>query len=429
MTYKALVCVFLNGGMDCHDTVLPYDESEYNSYSTIRKSLLEQYTYQPGGSTRVRERLIPLNPVNSSEFSGRQFALPETLKEVHELFSHGKAAIIANVGPLIQPLDKDGFNNPNIPKPPRVGSHNDHQMIWMTSYPEGRNKSGWGGMLSDLKNSTNTNKAFSKISVMGNSPYLLSINNPQFQVETSGPQDLNLVSQYQPFRSPLANEVSKNIALAQNNSYTNYFEKDLVNIYRNTIENSKTLKEALKKQPTFQTQFQDDNLSQQLKMVARIISTRNNIGCTNQIFFVGIGGFDTHSAQANHLTQLHRKLSQALKSFYDATVELGVDKDVTAFTASDFGRTLTPNGDGTDHGWGGHHFVVGGSVQGNRIIGKMPPASLGHSQDAGQGILIPTLSVDQYGSALAKWFGASDTEITDVFPYIGNFDRNAVNIF
>ncbi len=429
--YKALVCVFLAGGMDCHDTLLPYDQSQYDAYASMRQALIKQYQAQPKGSSRTRDRLLALEPDSADVLSGRQFALPETLKPLHDLFATGKAAIVANVGPLIQPLNRDQCLAQNARMPVSLFSHNDQQSTWLASAPEGA-RYGWGGRLGDMALASNANAdaAFTAISPQGNSVFLVGRETIQFQVGINGPVEISAIKGLNLNGSRSAVRALADMLQDTGNTRSHLLERDVVSIFRRSIANSHKLASALEEEPYLKTSFPEDNdLARQLNMIARLIAVREAIGVRRQIFFVWMGGFDTHSNQAPGLLERHRMLSRAMKAFYDATVELGVANEVTAFTASDFGRTLLVNGDGTDHGWGGHHFVVGGAVRGKRIIGDPPPAALNHAQDFGGGRLIPTLSVEQYAGSLARWFGLTPGEVAEALPGIANFDPNAVDLF
>lgn len=430
--YRALVCVFLFGGMDCHDTVLPYDQAEYDAYARIRQSLFSQYQGLAGGSTRTRDRLLALTPDNASALGGRQFALPEALTPMRDLFAAGKAAIVSNVGPLVQPINRSQLQSGSVRAPARLFSHNDQQSTWVASAPEGA-RFGWGGRLGDMALASGANAArtaFTAISANGNTVFLTGQQAAQFQVSSTGGVQINALSGTSLYRSSGAPQTVSDIVQDSQNQRTNLFEKDVATTYRQSIANNRDLTAALQAVAPFATQFPANNgLARQLNIVARIIAARATLGVSRQVFFVGTGGFDTHSTQAQSLTGLHGGLAAAVKAFHDTTVELGVADSVTTFTASDFGRTLNVNGDGTDHGWGAHHFVVGGSVQGNQVLGQFPPAAVNHAQDSGGGRLIPTTSVEQYAGAMARWFGLSDSEVGQALPGIANFNANALNLF
>jgi uncharacterized protein (DUF1501 family) len=429
--YRALVCVFLFGGMDGHDTFLPYDQGQYDAHAAIRQALFQQYAAQAGGSSRTRDRLLALSPDNAASFGGRQFALPEALAPIRDLFAAGKAAVVANVGPLIQPINRTQFNARSVRAPSRLFSHNDQQSTWVASAPEGA-RYGWGGRLGDMALASNANSrsAFTAISASGSTVFLTGQQTLQFQVSSGGPVQISALTGQSLYRSPSGPAALGEIVQDSTNAKTSLLERDVTSVFRTSIGNNRDLVAALQSLPPLTTQFPANNgLAQQLNIVARMIAVRNAVGVRRQVFFVSMGGFDTHSNQAPALAGLHQRIAGAMKAFYDATVELGVANDVTAFTASDFGRTLAVNGDGTDHGWGAHHFVVGGSLRGNRIIGDPPLAALNHAQDVGGGRLIPTLSVEQYAANLARWFGLTSSEVASALPGIANFDANAVDLF
>lgn len=421
--YRAIVCVFLFGGMDCHDTVIPFDSSSYNQYASIRQPLFSEYNGMAGGSSRAQSRLLALNPSNASALGGRQFALPEALSPIHGLFNSGQAAIVGNVGPLIEPLTRVEWENDSARTPTRLFSHNDQQSTWMAAAPEGA-RFGWGGRLADMAiaSGANSSASFTAVSVAGNVVFLVGEQAAAFSLGLGGPAQMEAVNTNSLYNSQALPGMIANQIQDTANLRTNLFERDVATINRQSIALNRDLEVALSAQAPFVTVFPQNNfLAMQLQIVARMIAARSVLGLSRQVYFVSTGGYDTHSEQAGNLTQLHTTLAEALGAFYDATVELGVQNEVTTFTASDFGRTLAVNGDGTDHGWGAHHFVVGGSVNGNRILGEMPPAALDHSQDSGGGRLIPVVAVEQLAASLAAWFGLTASEIADALPNIANF--------
>jgi uncharacterized protein (DUF1501 family) len=420
--YKALVCVFLFGGMDNHDTVLPYDDTSYNQYTSLRRTLINEYNGLQGGSSRTQARLLALNPSNAANFGGRQFALGEALTPIHQLFTSGQAAIVGNVGPLIEPLNRTQWRNGGARSPERLFSHNDQQSTWMAAAPEGASF-GWGGRLADMAiaSRANTNASFTAVSVSGNTVYLNGQEATGFSLGLNGPTQIRAIDRPGLYNSQALPGQISDLVQDVPNARVNLFERDVATIHRRSITLNRDLEAALSAQAPFATVFPTSSLAQQLQAVARMIAARSTLGVSRQIYFVATGGYDTHSSQAPTLTALHTTLAGAMRAFYDATVELGVQNDVTAFTASDFGRTLAVNGDGTDHGWGGHHFVVGGAVNGNRILGDIPPPVIDHAQDSGSGRLIPNVSVEQFAASLAAWFGLTSSEIQSALPNIGNF--------
>ncbi len=413
--YRALVCVFLFGGMDCHDTVLPFDAASYDDYAGLRSDLLASYAAQPGGSSRARGALLPLSPPGN-RFGGRQFALPPQMSALHTLFEQGRAAVVGNVGPLLEPVNRDAFLANNAATPPRLFSHNDQQSTWMAFAPEGA-QYGWGGRFGDAVNSANAESVFSQVSLSGNAIFLTGDSVSPYQISPAGVPAIRLIEAAPPqfaglFRDHFASTGAER---------SNLFERDFIDISRVTLDANEVLEAALRSGSGLSTAFPGSGLGQQLRTVAETIAVRDALGARRQVFFVAMGGFDTHSNQAADLPGLQQVVSDAIGAFYLATQELGVASDVTTFTAADFGRTLTVNGDGTDHGWGGHHFVVGGAVRGGDIYGDIPESRLGHDQDAGNGRLIPTTSVEQFAAPLGRWFGLSEQELDVALPGLGAF--------
>ncbi|MFK7974734.1 MAG: DUF1501 domain-containing protein [Halioglobus sp.] len=421
--YRALVCVFLFGGMDCHDTVLPYDQASYNEYAQIRASLLASYAGLDGGSSRTLGSLLPLDPLTPAS-GGRQFALPPQMSALHGLFGQGNAAIVGNVGPLLRPTDAQSFFTGAGELPARLFSHNDQQSTWMSFAPEG-SQLGWGGRFGDIavQGGSNADAVFSQISVSGNSLFLTGDTVSPFQIGTDGVPNILLLEETEDgFIGDLLLDHFNSAGVQR----SNLFERDYANISRVSLEANDTLDAALSQGSSVSTPFPASSLGAQLRAVAQTIAVRETLGATRQVFFVSAGGFDTHSTQAQDLPGLQQNISDSIAAFYTATQELGVENEVTTFTAADFGRTLTVNGDGTDHGWGGHHFVVGGGVNGGDIYGGIPEATLGHSQDAGNGRLIPTSSVEQFAAPLGRWFGLNESELSTALPGLANFPAGSL---
>lgn len=428
--YRALVCVFLFGGMDGHDTVLPYDTFNYNQYAGIRSSLLNEYAAREGGSTRTREQLLPLNLANASDFGGRQFALPPELAPIHELIDRGDGAIVSNIGPLVAPMNRDQFRNGSVPRPPRLFSHNDQQSVWMASQPEGA-QFGWGGRVADMALAANANSdsTFTAVSISGNTVFLSGEVAGQIEVGSSGPVEINGVGDNSLYGSQALPGLYEAQLRAENESLANLLQRDFVNVVDQSIDANQLLRESFEAASPFNTVFPQNRLGRQLEIVAQMIALRGALGVNRQVFFVSTGGYDTHSNQANSLPSRHTEIASAMRAFYDATVEINAENDVTSFTASDFGRTLTVNRDGTDHGWGGHHFVLGGGVQGNRMIGTFPEPVLDHEFDTGNGRLIPTTAVDQYAATFGRWFGLNNSELNDALPGLSNFATSDLGLF
>lgn len=430
--YKALVCLFMSGGNDYANTVVTYDNASYDKYSTIRGGGAGRTA---GGIALAQAALTPtlLAPtVAPVDVLGvpRQFALHPSMTALASLFNAGKAAVQLNVGPLIKPLTRTQYNSTNrtlYPRPAQLFSHNDQQSTWQSSSPEGSTV-GWGGRIGDRVLATgglNSTSTFTSISVAGNAVLLSGVNALQYQVSTSGAIKITPATNSSVYGSTALPAALK--ALIQKSTSTHKMENDYNAVTKRAIDAEATVTAAMAL-PALSTTFAADSLSQQMKMVARLINGRATLGARRQVFFVSIGGFDLHdNLIAQHPTILGR-VSDALAALYTATVEMGVADKVTAFTASDFGRTLASNGDGSDHGWGSHHFVVGGAVNGKAFYGIPPPISVGSSTTladdqwhVGQGRLLPSTSVDQYAGTLAKWFGVDAGEMATVLPNLANF--------
>jgi len=426
--YKAIVCLFFFGGQDCHDIVLPFDQVSYDRYAELRTGILSQYAALEGGSSRDRDRLLTLTPTNDAQFGGRQFGLPEGLAPLKTLFDQGNAAIVGNVGPLIEPVTSTEFDDKSKPLPDRLFSHNDQQSTWISSAPEGE-VFGWGGKLLDAANGSNANQnaVFSGISTFGNSVFLSGEQTQQYILNTQGPPEVNGLRN---FNSGLLGTGANNQAAVQllEDHYRslgpqrdNLFERDIADINGRAFSSNELYSSALENATPITTEFPSNFTSAQLRAVANSINISNELGMQRQVFFVGMGGFDTHDDQARDLTRRQAEYADAIMAFYQSMEEIGRQNDVVLFTASDFGRALVENGNGTDHGWGSHHFVVGGGVSGNTIYGDIPPYDVGHEFDSGNGRLIPNVSVEQYAATLGKWFGLTDAELLNALPVLSNF--------
>ena len=424
--YKALVCVFFYGGNDYANTVVTYDDPSYNLYSTIRGGGAGQTA---GGIALAKSALTPtlLNPTTALP-SGRQYALHPSMTALANLFNTGKAAVQLNVGPLVVPLTRTQYSSGDratYPLPPKLFSHNDQQSIWQSSSPEG-STIGWGGNIGDLAMSGNTTSTFTCINVSGNAVFLSGDQALSYQVSTNGAVPINGVKGNLYGSSAVRAAMTSLIQQPRTHILENEYNK----VTARAIGAESQITAGLSG-VTLATTFPKGSLGDQLKMVARLIGARSSLGAKRQVFMVSIGGFDLHDNLIAQHPALLGSVSEALAAFYNATVELGVANKVTAFTASDFGRTLQSNGDGSDHGWGSHHFVVGGAVKGKAFYGTAPAVSLGNTaapedqSHVGQGRLLPTTSVDQYAATLAKWFGVADTEMNGILPNLRHFGTAA----
>ncbi|MEO8080587.1 MAG: DUF1501 domain-containing protein [Caldimonas sp.] len=411
--YKALVCVFLYGGNDYGNTLIPVDASSYAAYQGMRPTLAYDLAL-----------LAPTTLVPSAALAGgHQYALAPELAPLLPSFSAGRMAVLLNVGTLIQPTSKTEYTAKSVPLPPKLFSHNDQQSVWQSSAPEGA-ASGWGGRMGDLFVAANGNATFTCVNVSGNAVFLSGSTAVQYQVSTAGPVGFNGLT------SPLFGSAACSTALRSlvTAPRTHLFENEYTRVAARSIDAGGALNAALAGAPAIATPFPAGNsLADQLKFVARMISTAGTTGTKRQVFFVSIGGFDTHDGLAAVHPGLLTSVAGALDAFYQSTVELGVADRVTTFTASDFGRTLTAN-DGSDHGWGSMHFVLGGAVQGGRFYGTPPVVANNGPDDVGQGRLLPSTGVDQMAATLGSWFGISDTELLGVLPNLSNYNASQRNL-
>jgi len=412
--YKALVCVFLHGGNDYANTVVPYDATNYALYHQIRAGAAgeDEAGIAFGRADLTATALTPLDAAALTD--GLQYALAPQLIGLKSLFDAGRLAIQLNVGPLIQPTTLAQYKSTNKtanPLPPKLFSHNDQQSVWQSDGSEG-STTGWGGRLGDIALSGNpSNSQLTCISASNNAVFVSGRDALQYQISPNGAVRISALS------GTLRSVVN---ALVTRNS-THVLESECAAVTRRSIALEGTVNAALG-DVTLTTPFTASNpLAKQLRVVARLIGANTMLGLKRQVFFVSLGGFDTHdSLMADH-QRLMTRLDDALGAFYAATVELGVADKVTTFTASDFGRTLSSNGDGSDHGWGSHHFVMGGAVMGGRFYGTAPHVSTQTDDQVNQGRLLPTTGVDQFAATLAQWFGCASSELPGILPNIGNF--------
>ncbi|MGI8482539.1 MAG: DUF1501 domain-containing protein [Chthoniobacterales bacterium] len=411
--YKALVCLFLFGGNDANNVIVPNDAAGYASYAAARGVLaLPQNT------------ILPLTLQNGD---GRQFAFHQNLIELQSLFNQGKLGLVSNVGTLVAPVTRAEYLRGGAAVPPQLFSHNDQSVQWQTSVPDQISRTGWGGRMADALQSLNGDAKISlSISIAGTNTFEVGNTVLPYTVSPTGSVGLtgfdgtaNANVRLQAFKQLLA--------LPHNN----LFEQAYSDTVTRSIAANELLTSALAGVADPQTPFPNPatSLGNQLKMVAKLIAARTNLGMRRQIFFCSVGGYDTHGDQLVGQANLLTELSQALNAFYATTQELGVADQVTTFTASDFGRTYPTNGGGSDHGWGSHQFVLGGAVRGGQLFGTFPTLAVNGPDDTGQGRWIPTTSVDEFSATLATWFGVSASDLSMVLPNIGRFAQPNLGIF
>ncbi len=403
--YRALVCVFLFGGNDSFNMLVPNTPAEYNAYATSRQNLAID-----------QGDLLPITPASSST---PDFGLHPSMGGIQGLFDAGDAAFVVNVGPLVEPTTRDEFYNGSVILPPQLFSHNDQQDQWTSLRGNVPSKTGWAGRMADLIRSGVTGQQMAtNASLFGANlfqsadetvAYVMGPNGPlQFEGFSTDPTSI-LYEQRLAFRR---------IVDAQ---YGSVYERGFADVQRRAIDAADTVTAAIDAAPPIAAVFPQSQLGTQLQTVARLIAVRDNLQMKRQVFFVATGGFDTHDDQNDNQPGLLGGVSDAVAAFHAATVELGVADSVTTFTQSDFGRTLTSNGDGTDHAWGGNQLVVGGAVNGRELYGNYPLLSINGPEDVTGGRMIPSTSADQFAATLARWFGIPDADLDVVAPNLPNF--------
>ncbi len=402
--YKALVCILLSGGADSHNILIPKGVAEHGAYEITRSNL-----------AIPRGEVLALNH-NGQE--GRKYGLHPGMPKVQQLFNEGKAAFVANVGTLLEPLSTEQFQNRSVPLPLGLFSHSDQVMHWQTGRPGERNSHGWAGRMADLIGSQNTNENISmNISLNGRNNFQSGANSVEFSVKSNGNVGINGYASESDYYS-LRNAAIDNMLDAQ---YQDLFEKTYIETLTKSKDGSVQFIEALDQLEPFTTTFSDTNLSARMHMVAKVIAIREALGFERQTFFINYGGWDNHDQVLENQAAKLPELDDALAEFNAAINELGVQDGVTTFTISDFARTLTSNGNGSDHAWGGNMMVMGGKVNGGEIYGTYPMLEEGSEFMLNRGRVIPTTSVAEYIAELALWFGVSPGDVSEILPDLVNF--------
>ncbi len=461
--YKALVCLFLFGGNDAFNMVLPTDTASWDSYNATRNQapdpialLAPGVAVNAGAAAGSPARLGGVLPISPLTAQGRTFALHPTMGALQTLFNTDKRlAILPNIGTLKMPTTKAQYSTSSHPKPQNLFSHNDQQNTWQSFATEGATQ-GWGGRMGDILAAQNSRSIFTAISTSGNAVWLSGQTVRQYQVGGNGAIRMGANSAGSIYGSTAVTAAMERIVKGSRTGHV--FEGDLATVATRSMDAELALRSSLKSpgDPMFGTAPATGNynanvdpklrylnpltnaqafnpLAQQLQVVARMVdaSSTSSVGAKRQVFFVSMGGFDTHDTQNRNHANLMAQLAHAL-AYFDTTLgAMGARNNVTTFTASDFGRTFTSNGDGTDHGWGSHHFVMGGAVKGGDLYGNFPVLGVKNANnnnfDASpnqvqNGAMLPETSVDQLGATLGRWFGLNDTQLLDVFPHLGQFD-------
>ena len=399
--YRALVCVFLFGGNDSFNMLVPRSTAEYNAYLASRQNMAV-----------AQADLLPITALNPD---GAEYGLHPALTGLQALFAVGSAAFVANVGPLLAPTTKAQYLAKSVPLPPQLFSHNDQQDQWHALRGRNLMSTGWGGRMADLiRLNVAGQQLATNVSLAGTSLFQSGDDTVAYTMGATGP------TQFAGFTG-FASEQRRAFERIVNATYDSIYARGFAEVQRRAVAAADQVTAAIGQAQPLTTPFPTSPLGQQLQTVARLISVRDRLAMQRQVFFVSTGGFDSHDDQLVNQPNLLSNVSACLTSFYQATVELGVAQSVTTFTQSDFGRTLTSNGDGTDHAWGGVQIVLGQAVLGQRIFGRYPRLDLNGPDDVGGGRLIPSVSADQYAATLARWFGIADADLVRVAPHIGNF--------
>ncbi|OLE55121.1 MAG: hypothetical protein AUG51_05695 [Acidobacteria bacterium 13_1_20CM_3_53_8] len=419
--FKALVCVFLEGGNDGNNMIVPYDD--YNApggYASVRAA---------SGLAISKSSLLQISPVSQA---GRTFGFHTNMTEMQSLFNQSKLAMLCNVGPLAQPLTRSEYMS-GIGHPYQLFSHSDQRNLQQTSVSSSLGQAGWGGRIADSLNGINGSAPLPiAMSLAGTSLFANGTLTRQLSLPPAPSSLSNIFYIDDVYSAP--EETAIRMAVLRG-IQANPGASTLAKSFSDTSTQGFLTKEVFKTEPVLpplqsgQIDFPATTPGNQLKQVAKLISLRAALGMSRQIFFCQFGGFDHHGNQRTGATSqesLLQQLSQAMKAFYDATVNLGVAQQVTTFTLSDFGRTLEPSGSGSgvgsDHAWGNHQLIMGGAVRGGDFYGTFPTLALSGPDDAdARGRWIPTTAIDQYAATLAAWYGVASTDIPTIFPFLGRF--------
>lgn len=405
--YKALVCLFFAGGCDSYNMLVPYGDAEYNEYAAIRGDL---------ALSKAGGQILPLTLGQSI---GKELGVHHQMPEIQALFNSGNAAWLANVGTLVQPTTKEQYQAESVILPLGLYSHSDQIRQWQTSVPQDTSAIGWGGRTADLLHSLNNNDNISmNISIAGNNVWQAGNQVFEYSITPNGSVGRTNYDEGWGANPAMSAAIDSQLAA----DYKNLFESTFANTGKDAIDAHLEFSTATAAVPDFQTTFPEGNyLADQLRMVARSIGAHTALNMNRQTFFVQFGGWDHHDEVLANMDNMVPMVSQAIDAFHSALGEINEQNNVTLFTASDFGRTLTSNGEGSDHAWGGNHLVVGGAVNGGNVYGTYPDLYEGNLLDTGRGRLIPSTSVDAYFGELALWFGVSPQDLPTVLPNVSNF--------
>ncbi|MEO0338540.1 MAG: DUF1501 domain-containing protein [Bacteroidota bacterium] len=402
--YKALVCIMLGGGNDGYNMLVPTNNADYDTYKKTRTN-----------QALAKNSLLKLSP---NSYNANELGLHPAMTGLKSLFDEGKLAIVSNVGTLVQPTNKSSFFN-GAQVPFGLFSHADQDQQWQTSVPQTKSPTGWGGRLADMVQSANSNQNISmNISLSGKNVFQLGQSTAEYTILPTGTGSTGIKG----YKGPSTFDQIRTSAVKS------LMEKQYQDIFKQTYagvieasQNTHELFSAAVGNSNITTPFSANEVSQRLKMIARTIKVRQALGLKRQTFFVRFDVWDHHDELLNNQSQMLGVLSTAMSEFQAALKELNVEDNVTTFTISDFARTLTSNGNGTDHAWGSNVMVMGKQVKGKEIYGTYPNLALNSDLEVGGGVIIPKISTDEYFAELALWYGVSKGELTTLFPNIGNF--------
>jgi uncharacterized protein (DUF1501 family) len=406
--YKALVCLFQSGGNDSFNMLMPRSPSEYAEYAATRSNI-----------AIPMDQMLPIFPDNAG---GRMFGIHPSMVRSQQLFNEGKMAFLSNVGTLVTPTTKEQYWDGQVPLPLGLFSHSDQGQQWMTGLPNERSATGWGGKVADIINDMNNSPNISmNLSLSGTNIFQSGQNTIEFALDpytgSSGIYGYGNVEEWNVFDRLRTKAINSLVDF----EYQDMFSKTYVDVIRRSRDGHIQFQEAIGNVPVLQTTFTDNYLSHAFQMAAYSIAAHEALGMKRQIFFIDYGGWDHHDEVLYAQRDLLSELDTAIGEFQDALTELGLGRQVTTFTLSEFGRTLTSNGNGTDHAWGGNVMAFGEDVIGKNIYGEYPTLAIDSSLELGNGVLLPQLSTDQYFAELALWFGISPSDLTTIFPTLTNF--------
>lgn len=410
--YKAMVCILLAGGNDSFNMLVPRNGSFYTEYANARSNLALSQN--------------DLLSVNYTDANGKQFGLHPSMPEVQSLFNSNKLSFISNVGTLVEPTTKTQYLNNSVSVPVGLLSHADQIQQWQTSIPQTRSSKGWGGRMADILQAGNSNQNISmNISLSGTNIFQVGQSSTEYAIRASAGGSVGINVYEGTSALDMALKSGTESLLAQ--QYQDIFKSTFTNKITDSQANHEEFSAAISGAPNLSTTFSDTPLSANMELIAKTIAVRDTLNVSRQTFFINFGGWDHHDNVLSNQESMLSVVSKALSEFQSAIEELGLSDCVTTFTMSDFGRTLTSNGNGTDHAWGGNVMVMGGQVNGGQVFGEYPSLALDGNDDVGGAIMLPTLSTDEYFAELAKWFGVANGDLAYVLPNIGNFyDPNSV---